>query len=143
MIASGPVEAHATFELSDHAQLPIADDVATVVGVDLSHTSFTKTFQGDLEAVSVTEMLASRSPDGAGYVAMERVVGQLGDRVGTFVLLHMGTLDGDGEPVGHWPIVPGSGTGELEGISGHAHIGADADGTHRFQLHYEMDEAEN
>jgi hypothetical protein len=35
-------------------------------------------------------------------------------------------------------IVPGSGTGELSGVSGHAHIGADADGTHRLQLHYEI-----
>lgn len=132
------MEANATFELSDHEQMPTADDVASVVGVDLAHTSFTKTFHGDLEASSVTQMLATRSPNGAGYVAMERIVGRLGTRVGTFVLLHMGVLDGDGEPTGHWTIVPGSGTGELAGISGHAHIGAD-DETHRIQLHYELE----
>lgn len=131
------VEAHATFELSDQQQLPTADDVATVVGVDLTHSSFTKTFRGDLEGSSITEMLSTRSPDGAGYVAMERVVGRLGNRVGTFVLLHLGTLDAAGEPTGHWTIVPGSGTGELAGISGHAHIGADED-THRLVLHYEL-----
>jgi hypothetical protein len=131
------VEANATFELSDQELLPTADDVASVVGVDLSHNSFTKTFSGDLEGSSITEMLAARSSDGAGYVAMERIVGRLGDRVGTFVLLHLGTLDDVGEPTGHWTIVPGSGTGELEGISGHAHIGADED-THRIQLHYEL-----
>ncbi|HEX2152920.1 MAG TPA: DUF3224 domain-containing protein [Acidimicrobiia bacterium] len=132
------MEAHATFELSDQRQLPTADDVASVVGVDLSHSAFTKTFRGELEGSSVTQMLAARSPGGAGYVAMERIVGQLGDRVGTFVLLHVGTLDASGEPTGHWTIVPGSGTGELAGISGHAHIGADDD-THRIQLHYELD----
>lgn len=133
------MEAHATFALSEHRQLPAADDVPSVVDVDLSHSSFTKTFAGDLEGSSVTQMLATRSPGGAGYVAMERIVGRLGDRVGTFVLLHMGTLDADGEPTGYWTIVPGSGTGELAGISGHAHIGAEGD-THRLQLHYELDD---
>lgn len=133
------MEAHATFELSDHRQIPTADDVPSVVGVDLSHSSFTKTFAGELEGSSVTQMLAARSPGGAGYVAMERIVGRLGDRVGTFVLLHMGTLDADGEPTGYWTIVPGSGTGELAGISGHAHIGVEGD-THRLQLHYELND---
>ncbi|CAN5826852.1 hypothetical protein BH23ACT5_BH23ACT5_01470 [soil metagenome] len=132
------MEANATFELSDQRQLPTADDVTSVVGVDLSHTAFQKIFRGDIEGDSVTEMLAARTPEGgAGYVAMERVVGRLGDRVGTFVLLHLGTIDGSGEPVGHWPIVPGSGTGELAGISGHAHVGAN-DETHIIQLHYEL-----
>lgn len=134
------MEANATFELSNQRQVPTADDVAAVVGVELTHSAFEKTFTGDLEATSITEMLATRSPTGgAGYVAMERVVGRLNERVGTFVLLHLGTIDGTGEPVGHWVIVPGSGTGELSGVSGHAHIGADADGTHRLQLHYEID----
>lgn len=134
------MEANATFELSNQRQVPTADDVAAVVGVELTHSAFEKTFTGDLEATSITEMLATRSPTGgAGYVAMERVVGRLDERVGTFVLLHLGTIDGAGEPVGHWVIVPGSGTGELSGVSGHAHIGADADGTHRLQLHYEID----
>lgn len=134
------MEAHATFELSDHRQLPTADDVASVVDVDLTHTSFTKTFSGELEGSSITQMLATRSPGGAGYVAMERIVGQLGDRVGTFVLLHMGTLDGQGEPTGYWTIVPGSGTGELAGISGHAHIGVEGE-THRLQLHYDLEDS--
>jgi hypothetical protein len=134
------MEANATFELSNQRQVPTADDVAAVVGVELTHSAFEKTFTGDLEATSITEMLATRTPTGgAGYVAMERVVGRLDERVGTFVLLHLGTIDGAGEPVGHWVIVPGSGTGELSGVSGHAHIGADADGTHRLQLHYEID----
>lgn len=134
------MEANASFEVSNQRQVATADDVSSVVGVDLSRSVFEKNFSGDLDASSITEMLATRTDSGgAGYVAMERIVGQLHDRVGTFVLLHMGTIDGDGAPVGHWVIVPGSGTGELTGIGGHAHIGAEADGTHRLQLHYELD----
>ncbi|MGH8912864.1 MAG: DUF3224 domain-containing protein [Acidimicrobiia bacterium] len=133
------MEANANFELSNQRQVPTADDVTSVVGVELSHSAFDKTFSGDLEGSSITEMLATRTDSGgAGYVAMERIVGRLHDRVGTFVLLHMGTIDGEGAPVGHWVVVPGSGTGELTGIGGHVHIGADADGTHRLQLHYEL-----
>ena len=132
------MEAIATFDLSDQRLLETADDVPSILDVDLSHTAFEKSFRGDLEASSVTQMLATRTgKGGAGYVAMERIVGRLHDRVGTFVLLHLGTIDGAGEPVGHWLIVPGSGTGELTGISGHAHVGADDD-THRIQLHYEL-----
>lgn len=134
------MEANATFELSNQRQESPADEVTSVVGVDLSRSVFEKSFAGDLEASSVTEMLATRTPSGgAGYVAMERIVGRLHSRVGTFVLLHLGTLDGAGEPVGYWVIVPGSGTGELEGITGHGHIGVDSEGEHRLQLHYELD----
>lgn len=132
------MEANATFELSNQRHEPTGDEVPSVVGVDLSHTVFDKSFSGDLEAGSVTEMLAVRSPGGAGYVAMERIVGSLHGRAGTFVLLHLGTLDGSGAPSGQWVIAPGSGTGELAGISGHAHMGADDDGTHRIQIHYEL-----
>lgn len=132
------MEALATFELSNQRQLAPADDVPAVLDVELTHTAFEKTFTGDLEASSVTEMLATRSAGGgAGYVAMERIVGRLHDRVGTFVMLHLGTIDAVGEPLGQWVVVPGSGTGELAGISGHAHIGVEDD-EHRIQLHYEL-----
>ncbi|MPZ54810.1 MAG: DUF3224 family protein [Acidimicrobiia bacterium] len=137
------MEASAIFVLSNHREVPTADDVPKVVDVGLSHTAFEKEFSGELEAISVTEMLAATSESGgAGYVAMERIVGRLGSRVGTFVLLHFGTIDAAGEPSGQWSIVPGSGTSELEGISGHAHIGVDEHGTHRIQLHYELDGAD-
>ncbi len=142
MVDSLPLmEARSTFELSNHRDMPTADNVPKVVDVELSHTAFDKTFTGELEATSVTEMLSTRSESGgAGYVAMERIVGRLGSRVGTFVLLHFGTIDSSGEPSAQWSVVPGSGTGELADISGHAHIGVDDEGIHQIQLHYELDD---
>jgi hypothetical protein len=38
-------------------------------------------------------------------------------------------------------IVPGSGTGELAGITGDGSINVDEDGTHRVELNYSFGEA--
>src|SRR5580700_12164265 len=78
-----------------------------------------KEFHGDLEATSKGQMLAVRG-DGkgsAGYVAMERVVGTLAGRTGSFALQHSGTMN-RGVPEQSVTVVPDSGTGELVGISG-------------------------
>ena len=62
-------------------------------GVALSRAEIAKTFTGDIEATSTVEMLAARGADGgAGYVAVERVVGTVHGRAGSFVLLHAGTM---------------------------------------------------
>jgi len=53
----------------------------------------------------------------AGYVAIERVDGTLAGRSGSFVLQHHGIMDrGNGRLT--VTVVPDSGTGQLEGISG-------------------------
>jgi len=38
----------------------------------------------------------------------------------------------------HYEVVPGSGHGALEGIEGTLHLTVDDDGTHRFELEYEI-----
>ncbi len=83
-------------------------------------------------------MLTARNdPLGAGYVALERIDGTLKGRRGTFALLHLGTMIGDTSS-GSWPVSPGSGTGELEGISGVARIEIDEAGGHTLFLDYEL-----
>lgn len=75
---------------------------------------------------------------GAGYVASELVTGRLGDRDGTFNLQHWG-VSGIGRPqetAGH--VVPGSGTGQLVGLSGAMTISVDANGAHTFTLDYDI-----
>ncbi len=71
-----------------------------------------KAFHGDLEGHGSVEMLAARGDGGAGYVALERISGTLNGRTGSFSLLHIGTMDGT-ELWARWPVVPGSGSGEL------------------------------
>jgi hypothetical protein len=53
----------------------------------------------------------------AKFVGLERVVGRLGDRWGSFVLEHSGTFEG-GVAEASWSVVPGSGTGEPRGLRG-------------------------
>jgi hypothetical protein len=53
------------------------------------------------------------------YVTMMQVTGTLGGRSGSFVLTGSGSYDGT-TALGESSIVPGSGTGDLAGISGSA-----------------------
>jgi hypothetical protein len=100
-----------------------------------------KEFHGDLEGTSKGEMLAVSSsvPGSAGYVAMEQVTGMLGGRTGSFALQHTGTMT-RGEPDLAVTVVPDSGTGELEGLSGRMMI-VIADDKHSYEFDYTFDEA--
>jgi hypothetical protein len=73
---------------------------------------------GGLEATTKGEFLASGSPDGSGgYVAMETVTGTLDGKTGSFVLQHTATMNAK-VPTMSITVVPGSGTGELVGLTG-------------------------
>jgi len=75
-----------------------------------------KEFHGDLEAISVGQMLTAGTTvkGSAGYVAIERVAGTLQRRSGTFMLQHSGTMT-RGAPNLTITVVPDSGTGQAAG----------------------------
>lgn len=103
-----------------------------------SRVEIRKTFTGDLEAQGSVEMLAVQAGEpGSGYVALERIEGTLQGRRGGFAVLHQGTMVGE-VTSGRWPISPGSGTGELKGISGEARIEIDQEGAHTLFLDYQL-----
>ena len=85
----------------------------------LSHYSSDKQIHGDLEATSMGEMFSAGDykQGAAGYVAIEVVTGTLAGKHGSFVLLHLATMDANG-PKMQVIVAPGSGTGELKGIAG-------------------------
>lgn len=99
----------------------------------------TKTFRGDLEAVGAGMMLSCGDPQSgsAGYVAIETVRGRLGDREGGFALAQLGLMRAGSQTL-HYEVVPGSGDGELQGITGRFDLTIGDDGTHRFELSYEL-----
>ena len=79
-----------------------------------------KKLTGGFTGVSKGQMLGSQSetePGKGGYVAMERLVGTLDGKKGSFLLQHVGTMDNRGA-VMSISVVPGSGADELKGISG-------------------------
>jgi Protein of unknown function (DUF3224) len=97
-----------------------------------------KEFHGDLEAIAHGEMLAAHEPlTGAGvYVAIDRVSGTLHGRAGSFLIAHRGIANADGQQL-DIVIVPGSGTGQLEGITGT--VGIDiVEKKHFYRVDYEL-----
>jgi hypothetical protein len=105
----------------------------------LSSHSVNKTFHGGLEATTVGEMYSAGDPakGSAGYVAIERVTGSLNGRTGTFAIIHMATMQPGVPPQMAITIVPGSGTGELTGITGTFTITIAA-GKHSYTLNYSL-----
>ncbi len=97
-----------------------------------------KTFTGDIDGHGTVEMLAVQADSGAGYVALEHIAGTVNGRSGGFSLLHIGTMAGT-EQWSRWPVVPGSGTGDLSTIRGEGRIDIDAQGRHTLTLDYDLD----
>jgi hypothetical protein len=95
------------------------DHYDSTPGSLLGRMSIDKSFHGELEAKSKGEMLSAMTTTegSAGYVAIERVSGNLRGRNGTFVLIHLG-INNRGTQQLNISVVPDSGTGELTGISG-------------------------
>jgi len=85
----------------------------------MGRMSIDKQFHGDLQGTSKGEMLtAGASVKGSGvYVAIERLLGTIGDRTGSFALHHTGIMT-RGTPSLRVTVVPDSGTEGFEGISG-------------------------
>jgi hypothetical protein len=109
-------------------------------GVSLSRTRVTKTFHGDIEGHSTAELLMAGAQDGSGaYVGLERIVGSIQGRAGSFVLHHSATMTRATPSSAAWTIVPDSGTGELRTLRGEAAIINEPDGGHTFTLDYELD----
>ena len=87
-------------------------------GGKLTRVRVTNSFRGDVEAESTLEyLMAYPDEKTASFVGLERVVGRIGDRSGSFVLQHSGTWEG-GVVKCTLFVVPGTGTGELRGLRG-------------------------
>ncbi|WP_345467995.1 DUF3224 domain-containing protein [Paeniglutamicibacter antarcticus] len=101
---------------------------------------FTKTFRGGLEATAAGIMLSLGNPQAgeAGYVAIETVQGSLNGMDGGFALQQSGALHG-GKQALQYVVVPGSGRGSLEGITGELHLTIEDDGTHRYKLDFDFE----
>jgi len=113
------------------------DAYAEADGVELSRVHISRTFGGDLEGESSAELMIAKSEGGGGYIGHDRITGTLAGRSGTFVFQHTGLMGPDGV-TNTGTVVPGTGTGELEAISGDGTMLADEDGNHTLTLTYEL-----
>lgn len=103
-------------------------------GGSVNRARWYKTFTGDLTGTSQIEITMGKLDTGAMvYVGVERFDVELQGRKGTFVVTHSSTMLGSDYEM-TLKLVPGSGTGELAGITGTAEITP----SHDLLLEYEI-----
>lgn len=91
----------------------------------LVHADIVYTYKGDIQGEGKLQYLMAYKADGtAEFSGYERVTGKLAGRDGSFVLVHEGVFKG-GVARGKIEVLPGSGTGELVGLSGEGSYDAD------------------
>jgi hypothetical protein len=105
--------------------------------VELSRVHISRTFTGDLEGESTAELMIAKAEGGGGYIGHDRIMGTLAGKSGSFVFQHSGIM-GPAGVSNTGTVVPGTGTGELEGITGEGTMLADRDGNHTLTLNYEL-----
>ncbi len=130
--------AEGTFTVSHFVPTDHVPDITTALGV--GHAHMVKTFTGAVQGRATTQFsYAFSEATGVGtYVAMESFEGTLDGRRGTLNLAHSATTDGVTRSDEFFLIVPGSGTGELAGITGTGAVVIDGD-TESMRLDYSLD----
>ena len=126
-------EATATFTVESWDEAPWDEQAALP---KLTRATVEKSLSGDLEGTSTTVWLMSYGADGsADFVGIERVKCTVGGRAGSFVLQHIGRFD-DGAARASLVVIPGSGTGDLSGLSGEGSFVADPNGSIALELSF-------
>ena len=84
----------------------------------ISEVIISEEFSGDLVGVGSVRFSMVTEPDGtAHFTGLERFLGEIGGRAGSFVLRNSGVLK-NGELNSTWEVIPGSGMEGLAGIRG-------------------------
>jgi len=113
--SDGAVRANAVITVGKYE--PVAYD-SPAEGPSLTRIHVEESFSGDIDGDGVVEFLQAGRADGsASFVGIERLTGKVAGRQGTFLLQDAGTVEGN-IVSGDWFVVPGSGTGELDGLRG-------------------------
>lgn len=104
----------------------------------MTRAAVVKTYMGDITGEGRVEYLMMYRGDGtAAFVGLERIVGRLADRTGSFVLLRTGAFE-DGLAKESYTVVSGSATGELSGLAGEGTSAVGPGMEHPFTLAYEL-----
>jgi Protein of unknown function (DUF3224) len=109
-------------------------------GSKVTRALVTRSFDGDVDGEGSVEWLMAYDDSGkATFLGLERVEATIDGKTGSFVLQHVGKFDGqtaDAELL----VVPGTGTGDLSGLSGEGtfEAGMGPDGERNLNLEYEL-----
>lgn len=104
----------------------------------LTRATVAKNYTGDIEGTAQVEYLMMYRSDGsAAFVGLEQVVGRVAGKAGTFVLQRTGVFE-DGLAKESYSVIPGSATGELQGLRGEGSSAVGHGMEHPFSLSYEL-----
>ncbi len=104
----------------------------------LTRAAVTKTFAGDITGEGYVDYLMMYRSDGsATFVGLERVIGHVAGKAGSFVLQRTGVFE-NGVAKEVYVVIPGSGTGELRGLSGEGTSSVGHGTEHPLTLTYEL-----
>jgi hypothetical protein len=107
-------------------------------GAKLTRAEVDQSFTGDIAGDGFAQWLMSYRRNGtAHFVGLQRVTGVIGDRNGSFVLETVGEFDG-GEARWTATVIAGSGTGDLEDLSGSGAFRAPHGSTAEFEFEYDL-----
>lgn len=108
--------------------------------INVGRMLISKTYRGGLDGSGQGQMLSKLTAiaGSAGYVAIEEFNGSIQGKKGSFTLQHTGLMN-RGTPSLEVIVVPDSGTGELEGISGTMQITV-AEGKHSYEFEYTINQ---
>ena len=126
-----------TFKVESWDEKPYAEVEG---GGKLTRASVEQALSRDFEGDAAVEWLMCYRPDEtADFVGLQRVTGKVGGRSGSFVLVHEdGTFDGK-EASARLSVVPGSGTGDLQGLRGEGEFRAPHGSVASVTLDYEIE----
>ena len=121
------------FDITDYAP-------AITTGLPTGHLRMNKAYVGQVEGRSVTQFTSAfdQSSGVGAYVAMESFEGIVDGRHGAFNFTHAASTNGSDRSDEYGLIVPGSGTGELDGIRGTVRLRIDTDGTHHMDFDHNL-----
>jgi hypothetical protein len=104
----------------------------------MTRATVTKSFSGDITGEGHVEYLMMYRSDGSAmFVGLERVVGQVAGKAGSFVLERTGVFE-NGVATESYSVIPGSGTGELRGLRGEGTSAVGHGTEHPLTLNYEF-----
>ena len=123
------MSANGTFEID----LTPQEDIGSPAGRML----IKKTYSGDMNGSGSGQMISKRTENGAAvYYAIEEFTGSVKGKNGGFTLVHKGHMSKESQSL-EVTIHEGSGSDELQNISGSMQIVQDANG-HKYRLTFKL-----
>ena len=106
----------------------------------LTQAEVSYTYSGEMEGSSTLRYLSAYKPGAAPVLGLEQFTGTIAGHEGTCVFLHVGSHEDMSVDV-HLEVVPGMGTGGLQGLRGEGdlQIAGHSDDGYELVLGYDLD----